>query len=285
MTKKKVRPLKLVSVVVVAALLFSTLAMATIETLAVNAGSTPSVVQTSIGLIDSRELETFVDTEISSELTESGVPGAAIVIVKNGTLLLAKGYGTMDKENNRPVVVNQTLFRVASVTKLFTWTAVMQLVEQGKLSLDADVNTYLKTFQIPNTYPQPITLANLMSHNAGFESDEALGYVPNASDLLPLGDYVARYIPARIRPPGEVSVYSNYGASLAGYIIEQTSGLSFEEYVETKILEPLGMQRHHAPTAPALRHSRRICQKATSSTTAPPRLCRSATTWASRQAP
>ncbi|HJW65964.1 MAG TPA: serine hydrolase domain-containing protein, partial [Candidatus Bathyarchaeia archaeon] len=241
MTKRKVRPPKLVSVVAVTALLFSTLALATIETLTVSAGSNPSVVQTSKGSIDSRELETYVDTEINSELAESRVPGVAIVIIKNGTLLLAKGYGTMDKETNMSVVVNQTLFRVASVTKLFTWTAVMQLVEQGKLNLNADVNKYLKAFQIPNTYPQPITLANLMSHNAGFESDEALGYVPKASDLLPLGDYIARYIPARIRPPGEVSVYSNYGASLAGYIIEQTSGLSFEEYVQANILEPLGM--------------------------------------------
>jgi len=241
--KKKAAPLKYATAAAVTLLLISTLVLAAAPHLAVNAASTHPVAPLKNGSIDPEELQTFADKEITAELNESGVPGAVIVVVKDGTILLAKGYGTMDKETNKPVVVNQTLFRAASVTKLFTWTAVMQLVEQGKLDLDADVNKYLKTFQIPQTYPQPITLANLMSHNAGFESDQALGWVPSAADLLPLGDYVARYIPARVRPPGELSVYSNYGASLAGYIVEQASGMPFDEYVQANILEPLGMER------------------------------------------
>jgi len=192
-------------------------------------------------MIDAGELRTFVNNEINSELDASGVPGAAVVIVKDNAIILEEGFGFADIEGRKPIVVNQTVFRAASVTKLFTWTAVMQQVERGRLDLNADVNTYLATFQIPKTYPQPITMANLMAHNAGFESDEALGWVPEAARLLPLGDYVARFMPSRVRPPGEVSVYSNYGASLAGYVVEQVSGVSFDEYVRTNILEPLGM--------------------------------------------
>jgi CubicO group peptidase (beta-lactamase class C family) len=241
-TTKQTVALQPVTIVFTIALLFSTQVITATGNQATT-GSSHSIFQPINISINSKELEEFVDEEITSELAASGVPGAVIIIVKNGTLLLAKGYGTMDKENNRSVIVNQTLFRIASVTKLFTWTAVMQLVEQGKLDLDTNVNKYLKTLQIPNTYPRPITLANLMSHNAGFESDEALGWVPSAADVLPLGDYLARHIPARIRPAGEVSVYSNYGASLAGYIVEQTSGLPFDEYVQTNILKRLGMSR------------------------------------------
>jgi len=193
-------------------------------------------------MIDAGELRTFVDNEINSELDASRVPGAAVVIVKDNAVILEEGYGFADIEGKKPIVVNQTVFRAASITKLFTWTAVMQQVEQGRLDLNADVNTYLTTFQIPKTYPQPITLANLMAHNAGFESDEALGFVPDSAGLLPLGDYVARFVPSRVRPPGEVSVYSNYGASLAGCIVEQVSGVSFDEYVRTNILEVLRME-------------------------------------------
>jgi CubicO group peptidase (beta-lactamase class C family) len=232
-------------------LLISTIALTTAQNHTVDQPSTLSVNQQNVS-INPEELENFTDQEIARELEESGVPGAAIVVVKDGAVLLAKAYGVMDKETNRPVIVNQTIFRVASVTKLFTWTAVMQLVEQGKVDLDVNVNDYLETFKIPDTYPKPITVANLMSHNAGFESDDTLGWVPSATELLPLADYVAKYVPARIRPPGEVPVYSNYGASLAGYIVEQVSGMPFDEYVQRNILEPLGMEHttfHQPPPA------------------------------------
>ena len=191
--------------------------------------------------LNPQDIQQFVDQEISTELNTSGVPGAAITIVKNGETLLAKGYGVRDKETNQPILANQTLFRIASITKLFTWTAIMQLAEQGKLNLDTDINTYLNSFKIPTNYPQPITLKNLMAHNAGFESDEAIGYVPQPNNMLSLGNYLARHMPARIRPPGEISVYSNYGASLAGYIVEQVTGIPFPDYVQTHILTPLGM--------------------------------------------
>jgi len=192
------------------------------------------------------ELEDFLDNEITAELNDYHIPGAAVSVVKDGQLFFAKGYGYANLQNNKPVVANQTLFMVGSVTKLFTWTAVMQLVEQGKLDLNVDVNTYLKSFQIPATYPQPITLKNLMTHTAGFEDRNVGTVAQTADDIEPLGDYLAHNMPSRVRPPGEVTAYSNYGVALAGYVIEQVSGMPFDDYIEANILNPLNM--HHTTT-------------------------------------
>ncbi len=120
------------------------------------------------GPTDPAELESFLDELFAKQMEEHHIAGAAVSVVKDGKLLFAKGYGYADLEKDIPVDPEQTLFRIGSVTKLFTWTAVMQLVEQGKLDLDADINTYLD-FRIPDTYPQPITLKHLLTHTAGFE--------------------------------------------------------------------------------------------------------------------
>jgi CubicO group peptidase (beta-lactamase class C family) len=133
------------------------------------------------------------------------------------------------------------MFHPGSVSKLFTWTAVMQLYEQGKLNLDADVNTYLKGFQIPATFPQPITLNHLLSHTPGFEDRSTGMMAREPRDLRPLGEFLASHMPARVRPPGELTSYSNYGTSLAGYIVEVVSGIPFEQYIEENIFKPLGI--------------------------------------------
>nr|HMT21774.1 serine hydrolase domain-containing protein [Promineifilum sp.] len=120
------------------------------------------------GPADPAELETFLDELFARQMAEYRIAGAAVSVVKDGQLLFTKGYGYSDVANKIPVDPERTLFRIGSVGKLFTWTAVMQLVEQGKLDLDADINTYLD-FRIPDTYPQPITLKHLLTHTAGFE--------------------------------------------------------------------------------------------------------------------
>jgi CubicO group peptidase (beta-lactamase class C family) len=195
------------------------------------------------GLSDPRELETFLDGVISKQMREVHIPGAAVSVVKDGRLLFAKGYGSADLQAGKPVNAQKTLFRVGSVSKLFTATAVLQLAEQGKLSLHADVNTYLNTFHIPATYPQPITLADLLTHTAGFEGrDTGLQAARTASDLEPLGQLLAEHMPARVRPPGELTAYSNYGMALAGYLVEQVSGMPFEQYVEQHIFQRLRMR-------------------------------------------
>ncbi len=193
-------------------------------------------------LNDPRELETFLDGVLTSQLKENHIPGATLSVVKDGKLLLAKGYGDADIKQNKPVVADTTLFRVGSISKLFTWTAIMQLAEEGKVNLHTDINTYLKTFKIPATYPQPITLENLLTHTAGFEDSGKGTFFYKASDLEPLSTWLPSHIPARVRPPGVVTSYSNYGATLAGYIVEQVLGMSYDQYVEQHILQPLNMK-------------------------------------------
>jgi CubicO group peptidase (beta-lactamase class C family) len=193
--------------------------------------------------LTAQTLKSFLNELVPNQLEANHIPGASVAVVKDGQLLFAKGYGHADVENNIPVVADTTLFRTGSVAKLFTWTAVMQLVEQGKLDLDADVNSYLETFQVPDTYPDVITLRHLLTHTAGFEDDLFGVLARKPEDLEPLEEFVSKYIPARVYPPGTVTAYSNYGVTLAGYIVEKTVGVPFEDYVAEKVFQPLGMTR------------------------------------------
>jgi CubicO group peptidase (beta-lactamase class C family) len=206
-----------------------------------------------LGLTDRAELEAFLDELFAKQMEEYHIAGAAVSVVKDGNLFFAKGYGNADIENGIPVDPEQTLFKIGSVTKLFTWTAVMQLVEQGKLDLEADINTYLD-FRIPDTYPRPITLKHLMAHTAGFEDQHVDMAAWRDEDLAPQREWLASHIPARVRPPGEVPAYSNYGAALAGYIVAQVSGENYSQYVQNHILDPLAMKSSTAfwPTPPDL---------------------------------
>jgi CubicO group peptidase (beta-lactamase class C family) len=192
-------------------------------------------------LDDPADLAAFFDGFINAQLAAYHFPGAQVAIVRGDQVLFLKGYGYADLERRIPVDAERTLFRPGSVSKLFTWTAVMQLVEQGKLDLDADVNTYLTDFKIPASFSQPITLRHLMTHTPGFE-DKGIGiFVMDFASLKPLGEYLANNMPKRVFPPGQVCAYSNYGASLAGYIVAQVSGQPFEGYIADHILAPLGM--------------------------------------------
>lgn len=187
-------------------------------------------------------LSAFVDATIEAQMRSLDIPSATLSIVHNGALRYAKGYGLANRSTNTPVQASQTLFRPGSTSKLFTWTAVMQLVEVDRIDLDADVNTYLSNFQIPDTYDEPVTMRHLLAHTAGFE-DGGLGYLMALShDLtVPLGEALAQHIPARINPPGKYASYSNYGAALAGHIVANVTGVPFADYVATHILAPLDM--------------------------------------------
>jgi CubicO group peptidase (beta-lactamase class C family) len=195
------------------------------------------------GPVDPLELEAFVDGLMAAHLRTHNIPGAAVSLVKDGQLFFAKGYGFSDPVARRPVFPDRTLFRLASVSKLFTWTAVMQLVEEGKLDLDADINGYLQELEIPADFDRPITLAHLMTHTPGME-DRVVGLFARTPDrMLPLGRLLAADLPTRVLPPGELAAYSNHGTALAGYIVQEVSGVPWERYVETRILEPLQMNR------------------------------------------
>ncbi|MFI5496767.1 serine hydrolase domain-containing protein [Actinoplanes sp. NPDC051859] len=196
----------------------------------------------------------FFDTRLPGRLAADRVPGAAVSVAAGGTTAFSKGYGLADVEHHVPFDATRSLVRIASISKLFTWTAVMQQVAAGRLDLDDDVNRYLTGFAIPRTYPQPITLRHLMSHTAGFEDFSVDTAARDPADVPPLGQYLAEHLPARIRPPGEISAYSNYGAALAGYIVSQVSGTTYDDYLHRHVLAPLAMTRSTAaePVPPAL---------------------------------
>ncbi|HVS63777.1 MAG TPA: serine hydrolase domain-containing protein [Thermoanaerobaculia bacterium] len=193
------------------------------------------------GPTDVAELGAFLDGLMAAHRADHDIVGATVAVVRGGSVMLTRGYGWADREAREPVDAERTLFRIGSVSKLFTWTAVMQLVEQGEIDLDADVETYvdfeLGAGNLPRDLP-PITMRHLMTHTPGFE-DRALALFGETE--LSRRDYLVEHMPARVRPPGTFSAYSNYGTVLAGHVVERISGLSWEDYVDRHILEPLGM--------------------------------------------
>jgi CubicO group peptidase (beta-lactamase class C family) len=190
--------------------------------------------------LTNQDLSTFLDGFVPLALGRGDVAGGVISVVKDGKLLFARGYGYANLKTRAPVTVDHTSFRIGSTSKLFTWTAVMQLVEQGKLNLDADVNQYLD-FKIPPYQGKPITLRDTMTHTPGFE-ETAKNLITTDGKPVNLEQYLKAHLPARIFAPGEVVAYSNYGCGLAGYIVQRVSGQDFDDYVEQHIFTPLDMQ-------------------------------------------
>src|ERR1051326_1148371 len=188
------------------------------------------------------DVHAFLDGFMPMQLERENIAGAVVLVVKNGSVLFAKGYGYSDVAKKTPVTADATLFRPGSISKLFTWTAVMQLVEQGKVDLDRDINDYLD-FKIPPRFGKPITLRNIMTHTPGFEEQIKDLINQEGAPMASLKQYLAEHIPERIFPPGTTPAYSNYGAALAGYIVERVSGRPFNDYVAENIFKPLGMAR------------------------------------------
>ncbi|MEA5515387.1 serine hydrolase domain-containing protein [Nodularia sp. UHCC 0506] len=188
-----------------------------------------------------QDLEPFVDKYFSEQMLQLNIPGAVFVLVKGDKLLLNKGYGFANLDKKIVVTPDQTLFRVGSISKLLTATAIMQLVEAGQLNLFEDINSYLKEFKIAAKYSQPITVANLLTHTAGFEEHSIGLETLNPSELIPLGKYFANRIPPRVMPPGKTISYSNHGMGLAGYLVEVVAGMPFEQYIQENIFQPLEM--------------------------------------------
>jgi len=186
------------------------------------------------------DLEAYLDGMIPVALERASVAGAVVAVVKDGRVLLEKGYGYSDVAARRQVDPAATMFRPGSISKLFTWTAVMQLQEQGRLDLDKDVNTYLD-FHIPQAFGKPITLRNVMTHTTGFEETLKNLMANDPKMFRTLERSVKDWIPERMYPPGEVPSYSNYGAALAGYIVQRVSGEPFEQYIARHIFRPLAM--------------------------------------------
>src|SRR4051794_9059834 len=186
------------------------------------------------------DLNTWLDGYMPYAISKGDIPGAVVVVVKDGQVLTERGYGYADVAKKTKVDPKSTLFRPGSISKLFTWTALMQQVEQGKVDLNADVNKYID-FKIPPFEGKPITVLNLMTHTPGFEEQVKDLITLGEKTQVPYDTLLKRWTPNRIYAPGTTPAYSNYGASLAGYIVQRTSGEPFDAYLEHHIFGPLGM--------------------------------------------
>ena len=195
------------------------------------------------GPTDPQELEAFLDAIFAEQMEKLHVPGAVFVLVKDGQIFFAKGYGFADIENQTPMVPDKTIFHGGSVSRLFTATAVMQLAERRLLNLDDDVNKHLNLFQLEDNYLQPVTVANLLTHTGGFEHRGIGSAARSESKVVPLGEYLASGVLHRVMSPGEVIIYSSPGIALAGYLVEEVSGVPFAQYIDENIFQSLGMSR------------------------------------------
>jgi CubicO group peptidase (beta-lactamase class C family) len=212
------------------------------ERAATSESATPPAPLASAGHeLTAADAEAWLDGLLIHGLKRGDIAGAVIAIVKDGKVLYQAGYGYADVEKKRPMDPERVLTRIGSTSKLFTWTAVMQLVQQGKLDLDRNVDDYLD-FKVSPPGARPITLLDLMNHRAGFEEGlkDLLSMDPHTFQSTET--YLKEHPRPLIFPPGTVPAYSNYGAALAGYIVQRVSGEPFERYVENHIFLPLGMQ-------------------------------------------
>ena len=192
--------------------------------------------------VDSAALLAYVDSFMTARMSSDRIPGAGFVFVKNGRALVTRGYGLANVAEQRRVVPEATIWRVGSISKVFTATALMQLVDRGAVKLDAPVDSYVRRTAIPRTYADPVTVRQLLNHTDGFDEIRPGTQAATRDGVLPLDEFLkARLV--RVRPPGRTTAYGTYGITLAGELIEEVSGVPFEDFLRRNIWEPLGMTR------------------------------------------
>jgi CubicO group peptidase (beta-lactamase class C family) len=183
----------------------------------------------------------WLDGFVPISIGKNDIPGAVVVVVKDGQILTSRGYGFADVEKRKKVDPHTTLFRPGSISKLFTWTAVMQQVQAGKLNLDEDVNKYLD-FKIPPRNGKPVTLRNIMTHTSGFE-EQVMDLIAIKQDkYVPYDQILKRWVPKRVYDPGTTPAYSNWATALAGYMVSRVSGEPFDQYIQNHVFAPAGMK-------------------------------------------
>ncbi|WP_406060604.1 serine hydrolase domain-containing protein [Micromonospora sp. NBC_00860] len=194
-------------------------------------------------VLNASDVNAWLDEMLPAALEANDIAGATVAVVNDGGTVTTRGYGHVDtgSEGTEPVPVDpeRHLFRIGSVSKLATATAAMQLVQDGRVDLDADIAAYLD-FTIPRNFDEPITLRHLLTHTAGFE-ERIAGLIGKEGTRADLREALVTDPPEQIYRPGTVPAYSNYGNSLAGYIVERVSGIPFEEYVDRNVFDRLGM--------------------------------------------
>lgn len=193
-------------------------------------------------LFENKEnLTEFIDSTVQKKMQKQHVPGTVVTIVKDGQTIFSKGYGYSDLESKIPMTPDKTLVRIASISKVFTYTALMQLCEQGKIDLKADVNKYLKGYSLKNQYSVPVTVEQLLTHTSGIDDNSIGDLTKDKKDLLPIKDFLQKHLPKVVRKPGSIINYCSYDTALAGGIVEQVSGKQLNTLIEDNIFKPLEM--------------------------------------------
>lgn len=192
------------------------------------------------------ELEAFVDGVVREAMADNHIAGVTVSVVQYGQVVLKKGYGYAQAAPVRPVDPDRTLFRLGSISKTFTWIALMKQVERGRMGLGNPVNQYLpQRLQVRDEgFARPISVQDLMTHSAGFE-DRILGqlFEQDANRIRALDVYLRQERPRRVREAGALPVYSNYGVGLAGIAVAEVADQPFARLIELDILRPAGMAR------------------------------------------
>ena len=186
-------------------------------------------------------LKTYLTWMVQNKMSDQNVEGLSIAVVDDQKVVWSQGFGYADTANKIPAT-SETVYRVGSISKLFTDTLVMQLAEQGKLDIDKPLQTYLPEFSIKTRFPDagPITPRNLMTHHSGLPGDINNGmwtHKPKPFSQL-VGQLKDEYV---AYPPNTIWSYSNLGLTLLGSMVERISGKDFNTYAEAQLLKPLGM--------------------------------------------
>ena len=197
----------------------------------------------SISQMQHQDLLSFCDSLFNVGINDELIPGGIITVVTSDSIIMSKGYGYADIQSKTKVDPFNTLFQLGSVGKVFTSIAILQQIDQGKIDLNQNVNTYLSDWTIDNPFDSSITPIHLLTHSAGF-NEKLVGYMAKSNaDLGPLGDHLKKNMPSTFQPPGININYSNYSYALAGHLTEVSSGIAFKSYIQERIFNPIGMDR------------------------------------------
>jgi CubicO group peptidase (beta-lactamase class C family) len=202
-------------------------------------------------LLNAPAIDSLVRPLVIDRMADRYIAGSAVVVVSGDRIIYQAGFGRREVFQEDPVRVDRTIWRIGSITKVLTGVAVMQLADRGLLRLDADVNQYLTRVKVPATFPQPVTAHHLLTHTAGFDQLGLDRHVATRAAVRPLSAFLAENL-VRVRPPGQIATYDTYGITLAGHLVEQLSGMGYEEYLRRNLFEPLEMNRSSIVVPPAL---------------------------------
>ncbi|MNB79529.1 putative penicillin-binding protein PbpX [compost metagenome] len=208
------------------------------------AGVQAAAVTVSAPALDAGTAAAFLDRFFKGEQQGAAASAATVTVVKDGSVIAEAGYGQSDKASGTKVDPASTPFRVGSVSKVFTVIALMQLVDQGKIGLQDNIEKYLGGYKIKNPFGKPVTVEMLLTHTTGFEVRDptaaSILYDPSAKALT-LKESVFANFPPVVREPGTSYMYDNFASEVVGYIVQEVSGEPFNDYMTKHVFGPLGM--------------------------------------------